>query len=69
MLFYYTLVLGDRPFPNLLFYEILLFRLYLGKYVNNLVIHPQKVRLQNLQMIFLVVLSFFDLECHCETSV
>ena len=56
MLLYYTLVLGDRPFPNLLFYEILLFRLYLGKYVNNLVIHSQKVRLQNLQMIFLVVL-------------
>ena len=54
MLLYYTLVLGDRP--NILFYEILLFRLYLGKYVNNLVIQPQKVRLQNLQMIFLVVL-------------
>ena len=56
MLLYYTLVLDYRPLPNLLFYEILLFRLYLGKYVNNLVIQPQKVRLQNLQMIFLVVL-------------
>ena len=38
----YTLVLGNRPFPNLLFYQILLFRLYLRKYVNNLVFQPQK---------------------------
>ena len=38
----YALVLGNRPFPNLLFYQILLFRLYLRKDVNNLVIHPQK---------------------------
>ena len=39
---YYSLVLGDRPFPNLLFYQVYLFRLYLRKYVNNLVSHPQK---------------------------
>ena len=38
----YVLVLGDRPFPYLLFCQILLFSLYLRKYVNNLVIHPQK---------------------------
>ena len=31
---YYALVFGDRPFPILLFYQILLFRLYLKKYVN-----------------------------------
>ena len=39
---YYALVLGNRPFPKLLFHQILLFRLYLRKYVNNLVFHPQK---------------------------
>ena len=39
---YFALVLGDRSFSNLLFYQILLFRLYLKKYVNNLVIHTQK---------------------------
>ena len=38
---YYTLVLGDRPFPNLLFYQILLIRLYLRKHANNLVSYPQ----------------------------
>ena len=38
----YGLVLSDRPFPNLLFYQILLFCLHLRKYVNDLVIHPQK---------------------------
>ena len=38
---YYALVLGSRPFPNL-FYQILFSRLYLRKYVNDLVIHPQK---------------------------
>ena len=39
---HYALVLGNRPFPNLLFYQILFSRLYLRKYVNNLVIQPQK---------------------------
>ena len=39
---YYAQVLGDRSFLNLLFYQILLFRLFLRKYVNNLVIHTQK---------------------------
>ena len=38
----YGLVLSDRPFPNLLFYQILLFCLHFRKYVNDLVIHPQK---------------------------
>ena len=38
---YYTLVLGDRTFPNLLFYQILS-HLYLRKCVNNLVIDFQK---------------------------
>ena len=67
---YYTLVLGNRPFPNLLFCQILLFGLYLRKYANNLVIHPQKKYvLQNLQLIFLVILRIFVLECHGQTSV
>ena len=39
---YYALVLGDRPFSNLLFYQILSFRLHLRKFANNLVIHPEK---------------------------
>ena len=37
-----ALVLGNRPFSSLLFYQNLLFWLYLRKDVNNLVIHPQK---------------------------
>ena len=39
---YYALVLANRPFLNLLFHEILSFRLNLRKYVNNLVIQTQK---------------------------
>ena len=39
---YYALVLRDRPLPNLLFCLVLLFGLYLRKYANDLVIHPQK---------------------------
>ena len=67
---YYALNLGDRPLPNLLFCQILLFGLYLRKCANNLVVHPQKkVRLQNLQLTFLVILRIFVLECHGQTSV
>ena len=39
---YYALVLGHRSFLNLLFYQILLFRLHLTEYVNYFVIHFQK---------------------------
>ena len=39
---YYALVLRNKPFPNLLFYQILLYHPYLTTHVNNLVIHPQK---------------------------
>ena len=66
---YYALVLGNRPFSNLLFYQIFLFGLYLRKYVNNLVIHPQKSTLQNLKLIFLLILRIFYFECHGQTSV
>ena len=43
---YYALVLGNRPFPNLFFYQILLFHLHFTTHVNNLVIHPQKSTLK-----------------------
>ena len=36
------LVLGNTPFPSLSFYQILLFRLYLRKDKNHLIVHPQK---------------------------
>ena len=39
---YYVLVLGNRSFLNLLFYQILLFLLHLTEYVNYLVIDSQK---------------------------
>ena len=53
----------NRLFPNLILFQILLFRLYLTKFVNNLVIYPQKkVSLQNLVL-------FFDLERHSQTSL
>ena len=63
---YYALVLGSRPFPNLLFHQIFLFPLYLRKYVNNLVtvFTLKNVRLQNLKLIFPVILRIFDLESH-----
>ena len=31
---------GKRPFPNLIFFQTLLFHLYLRKFVNDLVIYP-----------------------------
>ena len=37
---YYALVFGKRPFPNLLFHQILLLGLYLRKHENNLAIRP-----------------------------
>ena len=39
---YYTLVHGNGSFLNLLFDQILSFRLHLTEYVNYLVIHSQK---------------------------
>ena len=66
---YYTLVLGDRPFPNLLFYQILLFRLYLRKYVNNLVIHFQKSTFAKFTADLSSNFTIFDLEYHGQKSV
>ena len=39
---YYALVLGNKSFLNLLFYQILLFCLHLTEYVNYLFIQPHK---------------------------
>ena len=39
---YYALVFGNRSFLNILFCQILLFRLHLTEYVNYLFIHRQK---------------------------
>ena len=41
-LVYYALVLGNRSFLNLLFYQILLFLVHLTEYVKYSVIHFQK---------------------------
>ena len=65
---YCALILGNRTFPNLLFYQTLLFRLHLTKYVNNLVIHPRKIW-KNWSWFFVAILRVFDLECNGQTSV
>ena len=54
---YYALVLGNRPFPNL--------RIYVG----NLVFTLKNIRLQNIKLIFPVILRIFDLESHSQISV
>ena len=67
---YYTpLVLGNKPFPNLLFYQILLYCLHLTTHVNNLVIHPQKSKLAKSKTDISCNFTWvFDLECHGQTS-
>ena len=41
------LLIYNRLFPNLAFCQVLLFRLYLRKFANSLVIYPQKkIKLQ-----------------------
>ena len=67
---YYALVLGNRPFSNLLFYQTLLFRLYLRKYVNNLVIYHQKSKFVKFKAdFFFVILRIFDLEFHGQSPI
>ena len=57
-------------FPNLMLFQILLFRLYFGKFVNSLLNYPQKEKsLQNFKPLFPVILRIFDHECHGETSL
>ena len=56
-------------FPNLMLFQILLFRSYFGKFVNSLLNYPQKGRsLQIFKPLFPVILRIFDHECHGETS-
>ena len=55
---YALLVHDSRPFPNLLVHQILLFCLYLRKYINNLVIHPQKSTLAKFKAEFYEFLTF-----------
>ena len=61
------------PFPDLIFFQILFqififkFRTYFRKFVNNLT--SKKVRLQNLKLIFPVILRIFDLDYHGQTSL
>ena len=51
-------------------FQILLFRLYFGKFVNSLLNYPQKEKsLQNFKLLFPVILRIFDQECHDETSL
>ena len=68
---YYALTLGNRPFPNLLFHQIL-FCSHLRKcrkYINNLVIHPQEWAFAKFKANFPVILRIFDFESHSQTSV
>ena len=66
---YYALVLGNGHFPNLLFHQILLFRLYLIQFVNKLVIKWQKYTFTKFKASFSGNLRMFDLESHIHTSV
>ena len=66
---YYAPILGNRPLLNSLFRQFLLFRLYLRKYVNNWLFNLKKIHLQNLKVIFPVILRIFELESHSQTSV
>ena len=61
----YALVLANRPFPSLLFHQILLFLLDLRIWLFVL----KKVSLQNLKLIVLGIFGIFDLECHGQPSV
>ena len=59
----------NRLFPNLILFQIFLFRLYIRKFVNSFLNYPQKISLQNFKSLFPLVLRIFDLECHGETSL
>ena len=51
-------------------FQILILRLYFGKFVNSLLIYPQsEISLQNFKSLFPVILPIFDHECHDETSL
>ena len=59
----------NRLSPNLILFQIFLFRLYIRKFVNSLLNYPQKISLQNFKPLFPLILQIFDLECHGQTSL
>ena len=59
----------NQLFPNLILFQIFLFHLYIRKIVNSLLNYPQKISLQNFKSLFPLILRFFDLECHGQTSL
>ena len=60
---------GNQLFPNLILFQIFLFRLYIRKFVNSLPNYPQIISFQNFKPLFPLILQLFDLECHGETSL
>ena len=60
-------------FRTYYFVKFCIWLAFLRKYANNLVINPQKkykfASLQNLQLIFIVILRIFVPECHGQTFV
>ena len=59
----------NQLFPNLILFQIFLFRLYIRKFVNSLLNYPQKISLQNFKLLLPLILQIFDLECHGQTSL
>ena len=61
---------ANMLFPNLMLFQILLFCLHFGKFVNSLLNYPQSERsLQNFQPLFPVILRIFGHKCHGGTSL
>lgn len=58
-----------RPFPNLMFFQFFLFCLYLRKFVSDLIIYLQRIRLQNLKQIFPEILRTFYFARCVQTSL
>lgn len=57
----------NRTFPNLITFQTLLFRVYLQRFVNNLLAYPK--RKESFKAIFAVILRVFDLQCHVQTPL
>ena len=53
----------NRTFPNLITFQTLLFRVYLHRFVNDLLTYPK------ITAIFAVILRVFDLQCHVQTPL
>ena len=57
----------NRTFPNLITFQTLLFRVYLQRFVNNLLAYPK--RKESFKAIFAVILRVFDLQCQVQTPL